>query len=1313
MYRVSFLIIILIFTFSSCSNKQKQEKQKKETFINQPITITASQPIITLLDTCPKPFIIVIPTKDSNKYIYPSPIELQEIVIHPPKSIPILDGEAGGFSFMQNYTAEQGLTLNAVWCSYKDRIGNLWFGTMTGGVSKYDGKCFTNYTTAQGLANSNIRCIIEDKSGNLWFGTNGGGVSKYDGKSFTNFTIIQGLVNDVVLGITEDKKGNLWFSTIGGISKYDPTVKEESNILSSHSKQLAFTNFTTDQGLISNVVTCCITDKKGNLWFGTNKGISKYNPNRTTGSIEKAFTNYTTADGLTTNSIINILEDKNGNLWFGTEKGISIYNPNLTNGQKEKLFSNFNQTHGLLPRYISSLAEDKNGNIWISMGEGVTRYTPNLKEGANEKPFTKFTTKQGLASNQVFCITEDKTGNIWFGTNGAGICKYNGKSFTSFTHEQGLVYSKVWSLLEDKSDNLWFVTAAGLSKYDRKSFANIRLGIITSNVRCVIEDRMGNIWFGGVNGATKYDGNRVEAIEAALQRGEIIPQRTQQNLKKINGKLVKSYTNYTTAQGLSNNSILSISEDKKGNLWFGTYGGGVCKYDGNRVEAIENGENIPLENQKDLKKINEKFVKSFTNYSTKQGLAGNIIKCILMDKSGDLWFGTNGNGVSKYTCPVNGGTSIFTNYSKTEGLSNNTILSMMEDKSGAIWIGTSGGGVCRLNPLKKNSLTSSLFTNYSTADGLADDVVYAIVEDIAENTIWFGTNLGLSGLKINSLSEGTDAVKFENFNNKTGYPIKDVNTSALILDKKGILWAGTSDRLVRFDYKSIHKNTDPPTVFIQSVKIQGESITWYKLKSKEFNGTEMHKTDSMAILNEEIIANGISLSEIRRNELCKKFSDLKFDSITPFYPVPINLVLPFKHNNITLDFGAIETSRPQLIRYQYILEGYDNDWNPITDKSSATFGNIYEGTYTFKLKARSPEGIWSLPIKYTFKVLPPWYRTWWMYSFYFLIALSIIWLFFRWRTGSLRREKEKLENTVKERTAEVVEQKDLLVEQKDLIEEKQKEIVDSINYAKRIQYTLLAHDRLLQQNLKEYFVLFQPKDIVSGDFYWATSIVRSEEIRVESEKKSTCFYLAICDSTGHGVPGAFMSLLNISFLNEAITEKHIKQPHEILNHVRQRLIESVSQDGAQDGMDGILLCIEFPSPEFIPTKEGERDGRVSLTYAAANNAPVIVRNNSIINLPADKMPIGKGEKNNSFTLHTIDTRKGDTLYFYTDGYADQFGGAKGKKLKKRTLENLLISIHKKTMEEQKQILAATIGNWKGNLEQVDDILVIGMRIGYE
>ncbi len=258
------------------------------------------------------------------------------------------------------------------------------------------------------------------------------------------------------------------------------------------------------------------------------------------------------------------------------------------------------------------------------------------------------------------------------------------------------------------------------------------------------------------------------------------------------------------------------------------------------------------------------------------------------------------------------------------------------------------------------------------------------------------------------------------------------------------------------------------------------------------------------------------------------------------------------------------------------------------------------------------------------------------------------------------------------------------IEEKNVqILEKNREITDSITYAKRIQYALLAHKDLLSNNLSEHFVLFKPKDIVSGDFYWATN-------------KRDKFYLAACDSTGHGVPGAFMSLLNISFLNEAINEKNLEAPNEICNHVRNRLIENISQDGAQDGMDGTLVCFD-------------KEKKV-LTYAAAHNAPVLIRNNTITELSADKMPIGKGEIEKGFSHQTLNLEKGDMLYLFTDGYADQFGGEKGKKFKHKQLLEKLLAIHHKTVNEQKNTLNDTIEEWKGKLEQTDDVLVIGIRI---
>ncbi|MBA2612520.1 MAG: tetratricopeptide repeat protein [Bacteroidetes bacterium] len=262
-------------------------------------------------------------------------------------------------------------------------------------------------------------------------------------------------------------------------------------------------------------------------------------------------------------------------------------------------------------------------------------------------------------------------------------------------------------------------------------------------------------------------------------------------------------------------------------------------------------------------------------------------------------------------------------------------------------------------------------------------------------------------------------------------------------------------------------------------------------------------------------------------------------------------------------------------------------------------------------------------------------------------------------------------------------QKKEVEHQKQLVEEHQKEIVDSIHYAKRIQSALLANKELFNSHVPNNFIFFQPKDIVSGDFYWAT----------EHNNK---FYLAICDSTGHGVPGAFMSLLNMGFLSEAIKEKNIEKPNEIFNFVRNRLESTISNEGQKDGMDGILICLDKNAN--------------SLTYAAANNEPILISNGQIIELPKDKMPVGKGEKALSFTLHTIDGKSGDTLFLYTDGYADQFGGPKGKKYKYKKLNEMLLSICKEDMSKQKLLLEEDFFSWKGNLEQVDDVCIIGIKI---
>lgn len=283
---------------------------------------------------------------------------------------------------------------------------------------------------------------------------------------------------------------------------------------------------------------------------------------------------------------------------------------------------------------------------------------------------------------------------------------------------------------------------------------------------------------------------------------------------------------------------------------------------------------------------------------------------------------------------------------------------------------------------------------------------------------------------------------------------------------------------------------------------------------------------------------------------------------------------------------------------------------------------------------------------------------------------------------------ENMEKLVAFRTEQVVEQKNLIEEKAAELAVRHKEITDSINYAERIQRALLASENLLEENLPEYFVLFKPKDVVSGDFYWATKLLNNN------------FMLVTADSTGHGVPGAIMSIVNISCIKEAVS-KDLLSPDLLMNEIRRLVIQSLKNDGSaeggKDGMDATLMVFDFKN--YI------------LHCACAVNPVWLIRNNELTEMKVDRFPIGKHDMNKTpFTLQTINLQKGDLIYTMTDGLPDQFGGPKGKKFMYKQLKTLLLSISHEPMEVQRQKLDTTFVNWKGDMEQIDDVCVIGIRV---
>ena len=789
-------------------------------------------------------------------------------------------------------------------------------------------------------------------------------------QGFSSFAKLQGLKDAEIICMLEDKNGNIWFGTFrAGVIKYDGryfthfTQREGlgNNVVWSMREDKrgnlwfgtedgvikydgrSFTRFTEKDGLSSNNIRSILEDKSGNLWFGTNGGgVSKYDG--------KQLVRFTDKEGLTGNFIYCILEDKKGNLWFGTQEGISKYDG--------KSFIHFTEKEGLTNKYVECMLEDKRGNIWFGTKGGLSRY--------DGQRFSNFTKSEGLINNHIRSILEDKSGNLWFGTLDGGVTKYDGKNFADFTEKEGLSHNSVFSILEDRRGKLWFGTfGGGINKYDGESFTHFTKGHGLSNnlVRCILEDKSGNLWFGTNAGVNKYELSDIE-----------------------HGN--KRFVSLTNKEGLSGNYIRSILEDKNGNLWFGTFGDGLNKYDGksfthfSRKDGLiddwiwkvleDKSGNIWCSGGWGVSKYDGK---SFTNFTKKQGLSSNYVIEMLEDKNGNLWFGTDGGGVSKYDGKT------FTHFTTKEGLSNDNVRSILEDESGNLWFGTGGGGV--------NKYDGKTFTHFTVKEGLSDDFVESLMQDKSGN-LWVGTSSGLNKMDKEypaSVSKASNRY-FKNYTYEDGFTGIGVNFGKTIYEgKDGSIWIGADDRLTIFRPDRVTKDTTPPNLQLTGLSLYNEKIPWQTLlSSQEHRGG---KSDS-----EFVLQNGVLVH------------DLYFDSLSTWYSVPQHLSLNHHNNYITFQFLGITLQSPNEVMYQYKLEGLDQDWNAPTTRSEATYGNLPEGNYTFKIKAINGDGYWSKELSYPFTIRPPWWRTWWAYSIFALIFAGVIYSIFQYRLNKIRVQHE-------------------------------------------------------------------------------------------------------------------------------------------------------------------------------------------------------------------------------------------------------------------------------------------------------------------
>ena len=444
--------------------------------------------------------------------------------------------------------------------------------------------------------------------------------------------------------------------------------------------------------------------------------------------------------------------------------------------------------------------------------------------------------------------------------------------------------------------------------------------------------------------------------------------------------------------------------------------------------------------------------------------------------------------------------------------------------------------------------------------------------------------------------------------------------------------------------------------------------------------------------------------------------DIELDEAYVLPPVG-KQVIPWKHNSQIFDFTSIYFKNPEKLTYRYKLEGKEADWSDWVSDNSQIYFNLREGDYNLLVESRNVYGAKGEAASLAFEVLPPWYRTSPAYiSYIFLFALS---LFAAARISAyrLRQQKKMLERVVNERTKEIRHQKEeiegknieleqqkeeiqataenlksaneSIAEQNSIIEKKNLDITDSILYAKYIQEAMLPQLGEIKKSLKDSFILFKPKDIVSGDFFWY------------GENKGNKIVAAV-DCTGHGVPGAFMSMLGSTLLHQVIFEKETTDAGEILNLLNEGVRESLSQQDSQnrDGMD-LALCVI-------------NEKKKSIQYAGAKNPMITVNASQGLNaIKADKFPIGgfQHEGEVRFQSHEIQIKEPTYIYLFSDGFQDQFGGPKGKKYMIRQLKSNFEEIWDRDGFDQLAFLEKKFNDWTGRHEQLDDILVMGFRVG--
>jgi len=839
-------------------------------------------------------------------------------------------------------------------------------------------------------------------------------------------------------------------------------------------KSIPFKHISVADGLSVSNVNCFLHDSKGFMWFGTENGLNKYDGYNFT--VYK--NNREDSSSIGSNLVNDIIEDKNSNLWIATYQGLSIYD------RRKNTFFNYlhedNDRNSIVNNIIQCLLYDKKGNFWIGTEGGLSKFENNH--------FINYVHSDNvagsLANNDVTSLMEDSAGNLWIGTRGNGIDRFDATK-NEFIHHmitasdgRKNLSNEVLDFYEDRDNHFWIATQVALYTFDKTkgTFQRQTLDSLTSSnvVTRLSEDRDGNIWIGTENDglylynkrAKRFQNFRNSFDPTSLSNNSIwsiYKDRNQNmwvgtysgaiNLYDVNRKQFSHYNNKPWDENsLSQNSVLFLTEDKHHNVWIGTDGGGLDYFEKNA----------------------DKFYHFKADPKLPGRISGNHVGPLLIDQNDNLWTGAWGTGIS--ILPA--GKTAFTYYRNIENdsssLSSNYCFEIDQDREGNIWVATLGAGLNKFDADKKT------FTHYNpdinNPDAINSKWLISLFED-SDSNLWIGTeDLGLNMLKKNSN-------KFLHYVNEPGNlkSLSNNTVNVITEDRYKNLWVGTNAGLNKLDYKTkdfkAYLESDGlPSGGVKSIQFDDHGNLWLGTT----NGISKFDPNKGSFKNYNI-GDGIQGNEFNRNSAIKTASGEMFfggtngfnrffpDSIKDNTAVPpivitdflvfnksleigggspltihINetkeISLDYSESVFSIEFAALDFIYPQKIKYAYKLENFDQSWNYIGNKRTATYTHLDPGEYNFRVIASNSDGIWnqegnSLKII----IVPPFWRTLWFKVLCVFLGIGSIVIFVRVRLYTLEKQKTFLEEKVAEKSlslqALVKQQEKLLNEKEWLIKE--------------------------------------------------------------------------------------------------------------------------------------------------------------------------------------------------------------------------------------------------------------------------------------